>query len=177
MYHVYVHLHICLCLFLSLFLIPFIPHFSPSLNSSHQALLIQKRGPMCFLSSLIHPFHVSLLCFHFSPVLSLSISSQNFPSFPPFIDPIPTPSCPFSSLHSHPSHHLIHLCSSFLWAYALPITTMFFHVPLSSIPISCPHSPTNGWWEVGDWDSERGQHQKNISLMIIHTESTDKIHQ
>ena len=151
MYNVYVHLHICLCLFLSLFLIPFIPHFIfhslPSLNSSHQTLLIQNLSqiassqlwlPMCFLSSLIHPFHVSLLCFHsLFPCLFPFHQLSNFPLFPPFIDSHSHPLLPFvfpsfTSLSSFdpfvqlfsfslcsPHHYNVFSCSTVFNPYSL----------------------------------------------------------
>ena len=153
MYNMYVHLHICLCLLFSLFLIPFFPHsifHSPSISEQLSSNPFNSESVSnCFFSTLIaHVFplisHPSTSCFPsvfsfpFPLSFPLSISSQIFPSSLISLIPIPTPSCLLSSLHSHPSHHLIHLCSSFLSAYALPITTMFFHVPLFSILISCP---------------------------------------
>ena len=112
----------------------------PSLDSSHQALLIRNLSliassqvglPMCSLSFLIHPFHLSLLCFH-----SFSLSFP-IPSVLKIVDSLPTPSCLFCSLDSYPFYHLIPLCR-FSLSLCSPHHYNVFHVPLSSTPISCP---------------------------------------
>ena len=87
--------------------------------------------PMCFLSSPIHPFHVSLLCFHSFPlVFSLSISSQIFPSPLLSLIPISHPLLPcfFPSITSLSSFDP---CVQFFFQPMLSPSLQFFHVPLS----------------------------------------------
>ena len=70
-------------------------------------------------------FMFQLCCVFIFPYVSENfvISFSNFLSSPPFIDSHSQILQRFFSLHSHPSHHLIHLCSSFLSLYSPP---MFF---------------------------------------------------
>ena len=111
----------------------------------------------------------------FSLVFSLSISSQIFPSSLLSSIPIPTPSCLLSSLHSHPSHHLVHLCSSFFQPMLSPSLQCFFifHCFQS---LSLVH---NGWYkqetEIVKEGNIRNIYFQWSYIQRVQTKSTNKM--